>query len=390
MRIYYKGYKISMFVLLLGLYFTVVILGVVDLFSIGSILKYIAFLPILGAIGKHIYIGKGWKAVFLYYIFAIASFFWSINTEMSQDTAIAYISLMLLLLFAMTQTYNEGEIAYLKKSLLWSSRISLVVSWMFANFSGGRLIIHESIMKEDPNYLCAYFYFGIAFCMEAFFVKKKIRVKLLSISEILLYLLTILFTGSRGGLFGGVLVAGIVYLRTTNIKSISSIISKLLFIFILLLLLPLVISVVNPDVMERFSADAIENSDGSGRYEIWNDAINAYCNYDSLSLLIGKGMGASRAVASLYHFSRVNVMHNVFLENLIGLGCIGSIMYIYSQYVFLKKSFYDYFAFAVFVGMFVLGLSTSILYLKPFWNSLLFIACVSMNRFYIKSNSGIV
>ena len=42
-----------------------------------------------------------------------------------------------------TQVYNKGEIYFLKKMLVWSSRLSLVCTWLFATFSEGRLIIRE-------------------------------------------------------------------------------------------------------------------------------------------------------------------------------------------------------------------------------------------------------
>ena len=379
----YSGYRISNFILFLGIYFLLVILGVVDFFGMGSMLKFHAFLPIaFGFLGRHARL-KGWGAVIVYYLFAIFSFIWSVNSEMSGDTAFAYCTFLLLVYTVSSQTYNEGEYNYLKACLRWSSIISVVTAWSFATFSEGRLIIRGGIMNEDPNYLCGYFYFGIAYCVEAFIKNNTKKSKLIYLAEILVYLFTIFCTGSRGGLLGGGAVAGIVFLRNNNKLSINALFSKIVFVGILLFTIPFVASLVDPDVMERFSKEAISESDGSGRWDIWDDAIRAFKSSDFLHQMLGNGMGASREVAQAFNFARVNVMHNVFLENLIGVGIIGTFLYLLNLLAFYKKSRCSTFAMSVFVGMFVLSLSTSILYLKPSWNSMLFIVISSLATFNI-------
>lgn len=376
----YKHYKISPFTYSLGLYFAVVILGVVKFFSMGSMLKYLAFLPIICSVFqlKNVGLSKSWVPVIAYYGFAILSLLWSVNPEESSNTAFAFFSFLLLLFVISSQKYNIKEIHFLKKSLLWSSRLSLLITWLFVSFAEGRLLIAEDVMAEDPNYLCAYFYFGIAYCVEDYFVKNNKSHRTIDIIEILVYLFTIFFTGSRGGLLGGIIVAVIVFIKAGNKKAKSSIITKLFFIGLFVLLVPVVGSMVDPEIMERFSKENLSETDGSGRFEIWEDALNAFSSYDFWSMLIGKGMGASREVAKLYNFGRVNVMHNVFLENLIGIGLIGTFLYLWSIFVFYKQSKKNTFALSVFVGMLVLSLSTSILYLKPSWNSMLFVLCVSL------------
>ena len=323
-------------------------------------------------------LGKTWLPVEVYYVFAILSLFWSVNSEESGDTAFAYFTFLLLMLAISTQNYNEGEILYLKRCLHWSSRISVIVTWLFASFSDGRLLIESDIMAEDPNYLCAYFYFGISCCMENYFCQKGRNTKIKNIIELLFYLFTIFFTGSRGGLLGGMIVAGIVFFRSSGASSKKSIISKVLLVGMLVLLVPIIGSLVDSDVMQRFSKENLFETDGSGRFDIWEDAINAFSSYDMQSMLIGKGMGASREVAKMFNFSRVNVMHNVFLENLIGIGLIGTFLYLWNVLTFYRQSRKSHFAMSVFVGMIVLSLSTSILYLKPSWNSMFFVVCASM------------
>ena len=120
---YYSGYKISKYILFLGIYFLVVILGVVDFFGLGSLLKYLAFLPIaFGLLGRKGNL-QGWRTVVVYYLFAILSYLWSVNSNMSGDTAFAYFTFLLLLYTVSTQYYNVGEYHFLRECLRWSSSL---------------------------------------------------------------------------------------------------------------------------------------------------------------------------------------------------------------------------------------------------------------------------
>lgn len=375
----YKGYSISAFTIALGAYFFVVILGVVDAFSMGSFLKYFALLPIVLSISsiRQVKLDKRLTPLFVYHIFAILSVVWSINFEESLVTVTSFASFILLVLAICSHKYNEGENNFLKESLAWSSRLSLLVTWVFAYYDSGRLFLHGTLLNEDPNYLCAYFYFGIALSLTKILEGNSLKGKVLNGIEALAYLYTIFATGSRGGLFGAIVVALVIFIKSNPNFNISSFLPKLILVGVMIVVLPRMMGSMDDNLMSRFSIESILESDGSGRYEIWEDALRTFENSDVFHVICGYGMGASRTVAAYFSFTRVNVMHNVFLEVLIGLGLIGLIIYciyLFNIYVLSKSS---YFATAVLMGMIVLSLSTSILYLKPYWNVILFIVMLT-------------
>lgn len=382
----YQGVKISKYTQFLGIYFAVAILGVVDI-GFGSALRYIALIPIIVSFpnAKNIRVGKYLKRIIVYYLFAIISICWTINFEESANTAIAFSSLILLFYSAVSQDYKNEEYDYLLKCLLFSSRLSLFVSWLFGKYSDGRLIVQDGIINEDPNYLCAYFYFGIGYCVCKIFTLKRKKENTFYIAELLLYIYTIFATGSRGGLLGALIVAAIIFVKSANIKNVKGLISLVITLCVLYVLVGKVTSEVDQDAMDRFTIEAITESDGSGRYEIWEDAYNAFLSYDPIHTLVGHGMGASRSVARLYNFNRVNVMHNVFLENLLGLGLLGVVLYIICLHSLFKLSAKSSLALAFLGGMFALTLSTSVLYLKPYWNCMIFIV---ISNLYINRNES--
>ena len=89
-----------------------------------------------------------------------------------------------------------------------------------------------------------------------------------------------------------------------------------------------IISAIDSDTASRYTLEAISESDGTGRYELWADAINAFNCSSFFRKICGYGTGAIRDVTYLFYFHRHNVMHNMFVENLIEIGVIGLLFYL--------------------------------------------------------------
>lgn len=79
---------------------------------------------------------------------------------------------------------------------------------------------------------------------------------------------------------------------------------------------------------------------------------------------------------SIFDYSQVNVVHNIFLETLVELGVIG--LFLYCRYVwkYTKEAFVqrDRYAFGVIFSMIIMSLTTSLYTFKPYFNIMLFIA----------------
>lgn len=374
-----KNEKICLFVRMLGIYYVSLIFGAMNIGSIGSLLKIIGFIPILiWFIDKTaIYKSRLLTFFFLSVIWTGMACLWTIDPSGSKQRLFTQASFLLLLISVASYIYSKEEIAYLKSCLIWSSRISAVCTLLFADYHEGRVYLN-GVLKEDPNYLCAYFLFGIIYGLEILFndevaFKLKIRYAL----EELMYFYIILATGSRGGLLAVIGACGIFFLFRQKKWRISpkTMITGIAVIIMLFVMYYIAIRFVPAEVMNRFMPGTVAKSNGTGRFTIWEDTIGVY-RYSSLfRQLCGYGPGAAFTIARTFGYRVVNVVHNIFLEHLIELGIVGLVLY--CVYIFrfwnCARMQKNIFAFSIMNGLIVLSLSTSIQTFKPYWNILLFI-----------------
>lgn len=382
MKIQLTDKNISAFTTWLGIYFLCLPLGAMNIGTIGSALRILAFVPVF------IWLIKSHK-VRLNYIILNSLFFvliccvsilWSINTEASVSRSISHLTFFLMLMSVSGYFYSENEINFLKNCLVWSSRLTALITLVFGGYLQGRLYLN-GIISEDPNYLCAYFIFAvvldITIMLSAGISKWK---KIVSVIELAIYIFIILATGSRGGMFS-VAAAAVIILFFYSDKQGAiglTILKKALICSCIVIALYLALSFLPDDIVIRFSASAIRESNGTGRYELWRDAISAFKHSPFLRQLAGYGTGTAINITYLFPFHRHNVMHNIFVENLIEIGCIGLFGYVLYIGSFVQCSLKnrDLFSFAVIGGMVVMSFSTSLYTFKPYWNIMLFILCV--------------
>lgn len=382
--------KICLFVRLLGLYFLLLIFGAMNIGPIGSLLKIIGFIPVAIWFFDKMSIYKSkLLTIFLFIVLWTAlSYLWSINPDKTLQRIVTQCSFFMLLCSVATYIYNVNELIYLKSCLVWSSRISAVCTLLLADYHEGRLYLN-GILMEDPNYLCAYFLFGIVFCLEVLFDENKTgKKKLLFIFEGSLYFYIIIATGSRGGLLSILSACAMFCMCSQKKRTISA--KKILSIFIAGLILfslyHVAIKNVPLDVLQRFSMENVIESNGTGRYTIWEDAISTYVHSTFFRQFAGYGAATAMTIAKSYGFRFVNVFHNAFIENLLELGLVGLVLY--AAYIFRfwnsARKQKNYYSFSIITGLIILSLSTSISAFKPYWNIIIYIICTEY-----KENTGV-
>lgn len=372
-----KG-SFSLYTKALCIYLICLPLGAMNLSgTLGSLLKYIALLPILVWIlntKKSIKIPKYFIGQFLWVFWICLSAIWSINSSTSIGRAITNLMFLLLFLSAISNKWTVNDIFLIKKTLVWSSRITAIITLIFSSYVEGRLYLSGRI-AEDPNYLCAYFLFGIVYVIECLLYKKNTLPKVFAyIIELLLYLYIILYTGSRGGLLSIATAAVIIFLFNKQKKAS---IKKILLIVAVYSAILLVITFIPESVAMRFSLTAIAESNGTGRFEIWKHAIDVFEESNVLRQLIGYGTATIRNVFMVFGYPG-KVAHNIFIEVLLENGLLGLIIYTFVilRYIITAFKIKDFFAVAIMVGIAVLSLSTSLYAFKPYWNIMIYIGCL--------------
>ena len=368
------------YIVSLCLYFLCLPLDAINIGAIGSALKIIALLPMGFALIRlpHIKISKFHVLYFAYICACFLSLINSKHTDISLSKIITFIQLFLLMLTAGCCEYSADDIRFLKNTLIWASRISLILILLLGTYRQNRLVLHNEIIKEDPNYFCLYLSFGIIYCLQKIFKKTQSNFlyKILGIGELIVYLFVIVYTGSRGGLLA-ILFACFAYILFYTNKSSSF--RKLIIIVAIALILYFVLQTLSENMQTRFTIDDVVESGGTHRIDIWAQGIDLFVKGSFLQKVFGYGISTTRLTFIEEGYYYQLVMHNIFLETLVEIGVLGLIVYCYMIFYFLKEAFKnnDKFSFAVIIGMIVMSISTSLSSFKPYINIMILIICLS-------------
>lgn len=387
----YSKVNISHFTCFLGIYFFALILGSMNIGSFGSLLKIIGLIPVVICFIQkrgRIRISGITLAISLFVFIVALSYLWSIDKSSTLTRIVTQFSFLLLAVSTDSFDYSNDEIKYLKRMLVWSSRITVIFTLLFSNYFHGRIYLN-GIFREDPNYLCAYFMFGVVYGIENLLSKQSFLYKFIAIIEMFVYAYTILSTGSRGGalaVLASMLISFYLIQRAKR-TTLMKLIFQVLFIVIICVLLYFATTFIAPYILKRFSFNNIALSEGTGRYRIWSDALRTYRDSNLFNQIFGYGSGSAITIAREFNFYYVNVFHNAFIENLLEIGILG--LFSYCAYIFISwnsaRISRNVFAISVISGMIALSLSVSIGAFKPYWNIILFII-VLKNSTIMKEN----
>ena len=369
--------KVSQFCYWLGIYFLLLIVSGMGLGGMGSIIRLLAAVPVVIWLkGKHrIVLTAQVKATGLFIVACFVTVYWSLSYSESITRVVSHIMFLTLLISASSYTYTKSEIAFLKRCLINSSRLSAAVLLGTGSYAEGRLLL-SGLIKEDPNYLCAYFMFGIAACILRILDKDVQRKgKFYAVAELIIYIYIIFSTGSRGGLFAIAVVVMTIILLDGGIS--SNIERKLLILALMAVAIAFVTMLLPENVVNRFTREAIVESNGTGRYDLWESAWETFKKSGFFREMFGYGTAAARAIIRRFSSLPNSVYHNVFVDNLVEIGIVGLTCYLIhiGSFVVLAWKKKDIFSISIILGMIVLSFSTSIYTFKPYWNIMLFIAC---------------
>lgn len=391
--------KVGLFTVFLGIYFASVIFGAVEIGSFSSILRLIAIVPFsIWLITSHkIRIEMKLVPFCIYVLLCWASSFWSLNSQTSAERGFTNTMFLLLLVSSASYSYSNEEISYLKKMLIWSSRLSLIVTICFARYYDGRLRL-MGIITESPNYLCGYYLCGVVNCIQRIsdhvFNDKKVSKIASCWLELGSYLFVVIASGSRGGALAvliAMLLGSFSIIKWRRMKA-SAIFRTLVAFIGICFVIPVAATYIGAQALDRYTLESIIESKGVGRYDIWTDTIKTFADSNLFRQLFGYGAGMSFTVARTFSFTYINVSQNLLLETLIELGIVGLIAYVLHIYSFyrISRNANDKYSTAILIGFIVLTMSISGSALKPYWNILLYILCVkcSQSSSYICCNEG--
>lgn len=367
-----KKDKIHIDTIILSIYFLLLPLDFFDT-GMGSISKYIS-IAVIGCVVlwniRNFKLNISVISILaLYFVLNYISSAYSINDYLSRQRAHSLFFNYVLIIVCASSKKNEIELDFLKKTLAISGWVVVGLMIFFnGNLEGGgdRLTVMVDGQEQDPNYLCGYMLFSVAYYLDIVFNKGK---KIWAIISLATIFIVVISTGSRGGTLAIVSTCLFFYLLDNKNKH------KIRNLFIIALVTVGVLFIVNryisEDVLLRFSKEYIEADQGAGRFQIWESAIYSYKNFGIFNKIFGSG------AATIRNYT-VNVAHNIWLETLVELGIIGLTLLIIMYTLFVKYGFKlkSKVYLASLLGYIVMTMSLSLYTYKPIFTIFMLIAMV--------------
>jgi len=297
-------------------YVSVAVIGIVVLCNIRNFKINMAIISILA----------------IYFVLNYISSAYSINGAYPRQRAMSLFLNYLLIIICASSKKNENELEFLKKVLAISGWIVVGLMFFFnGSLEGGgeRLTVMVDGQEQDPNYLCGYMLFSVAYYLDIIFNKEK---KVWAIISILIFFTVVIATGSRGGTLAIILTCIFFYLLDNKNKH------KIRNLFMILLVgfgvLYIANRYISMDVLTRFTKEFNETNQGAGRLEIWESAMMSFSEFN----IFNKFFGVGSATIQYYTYT-AHVAHNLWIETLVELGVLGLVMLSVMYSIFIKYGF---------------------------------------------------
>ena len=370
-----QRFQLSTFIICIYVFLTPLDL-VLNLTGSGTVLKFIGMvlgpLIILEILTQHkkVYIGNYIIFVLLYLFYYIFSFYWSYNPSNTYVGLTSLSNLIALLIVLSIRYYSEKEI----NLIAFSSIISIIyISFQMISSSSeiyfGRGSIGINDQYVDPNDLSAAYIVPVVFCI-AKLIESNVNKLYKTIYFIFLIYMSygLLLTGSRGGLLGVLVAVSIYLIMNSNISTIKKIIVSLGSLVISIIFFNTVFKLLPIIVQDRLSIEAVKETGGSGRSDIWLSAWSYFVHSDPLRSIFGNGL------ATFSSISNGVGSHNLFLQTILDGGIIGSILFLIMIiticWIAIKNK--NWTGLSILVGTLVISLTLETWNKKFFWNAIFF------------------
>lgn len=354
----------------LALYFLLVALDCFSLGRVGSVLRIVAMVPFVlqlpeiknmclrvnGLLVSHV----------LFWLLALTSVLYSVNQDRTISSVMTLtLNYALILSLGLMQTYNEAEVDLLKRALLWSSWLTVILMFCFSDFSeGGRLSLKLGTTEQDQNYIDGYFMYAFSYHCDQFLRQRKKR----HLFFAFILIGVVLFTGSRGALLAYMITAMMhIFLLLKNTRyAVRNILVMCVVCILAIIIFDAVLQKMPYSVAIRFSWDYISKKGTIGRTRIWKYMLNHFKQAPFLRMLFGHGYGTSSYVNQMNGYTA----HNLYLDNLITLGIVGLLLQLTMQGIVLRMQFKqkDWTMLGCYLGLIGMCMSLSLVAYKPIWN----------------------
>ena len=255
-------------------------------------------------------------ALLLYTLSTVITLFCD-SDAVSVDFVVGYILNAALYICLSVIPYNKAELELMEKVQIVLLILLNVLTLLLSGTEDDRTTLMIMGQTSDPNFFVGFFIFPLTVALKKL-VSGKYRIFYLALIVISVY--SVFLSGSRGGLLAiAVTVAGFALLYPSG--TFNRILSFFGGLATLLVLWMVLKPVLPENIIERMSVEAVMETGGTGRLDIWKSMIKEIVDQPE-RLLFGRGINAMHGLLVNGTWRQV-VAHNHLLQTLYNQGIVG-------------------------------------------------------------------
>lgn len=296
----------------------------------------------------------------------LLTFLWS--PAFSFASIYAYAKTVLFFLILSLPKYTKAD----KKLMLVAQTAIIVVATVVlltqevTSSAGGmvsdRLTFSFFGVEQDPNYLALFYVAPFVSLLSVSLEKgRHVVLRLGALGLLAFMLFGLLNTGSRGALVGIGVTSIVFFAKTKKMRWWQFLLMILAAAALIVVLLELLGLILPESIADRFTIEAILESGGSGRTEIWEKYLKSIIK-TPLYLLFGAGNSSCVPL----NFSDA---HNYILEAWFEYGLVGIVCLVFFYFVLFRTALRDKndISFTVIIGALTMAMFLSVGHMLPFW-----------------------
>ena len=316
----------------------------------------------------------------LYLGYSIVTMFWAVNREAAITNSMSLILLGFIVTVFFSTELSQKEEDIVDKCWIIAGIVCIVLYVFGDKTAVGEYGSRTSMMimgtATDPNEFASVFIVPLSLIM--FNILNKKGSKSFQLVIMLLALYCVLMSGSRGALFATFIALLVTLIQSGKVNVKTVIIIGIACLLVFAITIRYIIPMIPDDVLTRMSLKALLKDGGSGRGDLWTDAMRKIWSGSEIRMILGYGQyGLTVGTKGVSQ-----TMHNQFIQQLSNYGIVGLLFYIlliYRSYKSIKVNCPRYIG--AFCGMMFMSftITMSVAY-KLLWVLLLMPATMSNER----------
>lgn len=345
---------------------------------LGSIFKYyiVLLMMVLCFKFKRLHIRPFHFFFLIWLLFKITSIIWTTNLYMPELHIFSQIGMVALLIVLTSVPLDEKTIDSIVNTMWVGSAmiglLSLFLSHPYHGFVLTRNVLYLFGQEADPNNQAAFLLIGLTIALYNLVILNKHFI--LSIITIMINVISLFMTGSRGGLVSLICISIFLFFIALGRKGMVNKLKYILVIILLCFSLYFIATKLLPDDIFSRLFDFSSYDGGSDRNLIWANGWKLFSS--DLNFVFGAGWGSYYGFNGIYQS-----MHNTFLAMLCDVGIFGFLIY-FTPVISTCKKFYVkryYLPVLLIICAFVPSFFIEAINKRFFWNSIILLFIIYTN-----------